>query len=245
MPRKSASVRRFPLKSVSSKFLPQSAPVISTASNELRGDSRAGDDHQAYASAPSRSALAYAWWAWPARESPRSSFQAVDISGANWGKDFELTDFNGSKRTLADFRGKLVLLFFGYTHCPDMCPTTMAKLAEVVRHVGADADRVQVLFVTIDPKRDTPQVLAQYVPAFHPAFLGLYGTEQQTAAAAKEFKVYYHAQQPSDSGFYTVDHSGPVYAFDRRGRLRLFIRPEMSTEAVARDLRTLLQEADG
>ena len=188
-------------------------------------------------------ALAYAWWAWPAREPMRSPFEAVDITGVNWGKGFELTDFNGKQRTLADFRGKVVLLFFGYAHCPDMCPTTMAKLGQATRLMGTDADRVRVLFVTVDPKRDTPRLLAQFVPAFHPAFLGLYGTEHQTAAAAKEFKVYYQLGKPGESGFYTVDHSGPVYALDRRGRLRLFIKPEMSPESVARDLRALLGES--
>ena len=201
--------------------------------------------HAVAASALLLGALAYAWWAWPARESPRKQFEAVDITAVDWGKGFELTDFSGRRRMLADFRGKLVLLFFGYTHCPDMCPLTMAKLGQVMQLVGADADRVQVLFVTVDPKRDTPQLLAQYVRAFHPAFLGLYGTEQQTAAATKEFKVYYQAQTPGESGFYTVDHSGPVYALDRRGRLRLLIKPDMSAEAVARDLRVLLKEPAG
>jgi len=172
-------------------------------------------------------------------------FDAVDITGVDWGRGFELTDHHGTLRTLADFRGKVVLLFFGFTSCPDICPTTMAKLGEVMRLLGADADRVQGLFVTVDPKRDTPQVLAQYVPAFHPAFLGLYGTEQQTANAAKEFKVYFQAQKPGESGFYTVDHSSPVFALDRRGRLRLLIRPEMNAESVARDLRVLLKEPAG
>lgn len=174
-----------------------------------------------------------------------AKFEALDITSVDWGKGFELTDFNGKRRTLADFRGKAVLLFFGYTHCPDVCPTTMAKLGEVMRLLGADANRVQGLFVTVDPKRDTPQVLAQYVPAFHPAFLGLYGTEQQTASAAKEFKVYFQAQKPGESGFYTVDHSGPVFVLDRRGRLRLFASAENSAESVARDLRALLEERAG
>ena len=172
-------------------------------------------------------------------------FEAVDITGVDWGRDFELTDFTGKRRTLADFRGKVVLLFFGYTNCPDMCPTTMAKLGEGMRLLGADADHVQGVFVTVDPKRDTPKVLAQYVPAFYPAFLGLYGTEQQTASAAKEFKVYFQAQQPGESGFYTVDHSGPVYALDRHGRMRLFIKPEMNADSVVRDLRILLKESAG
>ncbi len=186
--------------------------------------------------------VAYATWR-PGGAPP--GFEAVDITGVDWGKDFELTDFNQKRRTLADFRGKLVLLFFGYTHCPDMCPTTMAKMGEAMRLLGADADRVQGLFVTVDPMRDTPQVLAQYVPAFFPTFLGLYGTEQQTANAAKEFKVYFQAQKPGASGFYTVDHSGPVYALDRHGRLRLFIKPEMNAESVVRDLRILLKESAG
>ena len=172
-------------------------------------------------------------------------FDAVDITGVDWGRGFELTDHHGTLRTLADFRGKVVLLFFGFTSCPDICPTTMAKLGEVMRLLGADADRVQGLFVTVDPKRDTPQVLAQYVPAFHPAFLGLYGTELQTASVAKEFKVYFQAQKPDSSGFYTVDHSSPVFALDRRGRLRLLIRPERGAESVARDLRVLLKEPAG
>lgn len=186
--------------------------------------------------------VAYATWR-PGGAPP--GFEAVDITSVDWGRGFDLTDFNQKRRTLADFRGKVVLLFFGYTHCPDICPTTLAKLGEALRLLGADANRVQGLFVTVDPKRDTPQVLAQYVPAFHPAFLGLYGTEQQTASAAKEFKVYFQAQKPGESGFYTVDHSGPVFALDRRGRLRLLIRPELSAESMARDLRILLKEPVG
>lgn len=187
-------------------------------------------------------ALTYAWWAWPGAEQRQARFEAVDITGVDWGRRLELTDFNGKARTLSDFRGKLVLLFFGYTNCPDMCPTTLARLAETVRLLGADADRVQVLFVTVDPERDTPQLLARYVPAFHPSFLGLSGTGQQTADAAREFKVYFRAQAPGQSGFYTVDHSGPVYALDRLGRLRLFIKHEMDAPSIARDLRMLLGE---
>ena len=172
-------------------------------------------------------------------------FDAVDITGVAWGRGFELTDFNGKARTLADFRGKVVLLFFGFTNCPDMCPTTLAKLGQAMRLLGSDADRVQGLFVTVDPRRDTPQVLAQYVPAFYPAFLGLYGTEQQTVDAAKEFKVYFQAQKPSEAGSYTVDHSSPVFALDWRGRLRLLISAEKGVESVVHDLRILLKERTG
>ena len=189
-------------------------------------------------------ALLYAWWARPV-ESPGRKFESIDITGVDWGRGFELTDFNGRPRTLEDFRGKVVLLFFGFTHCPDMCPTTLAKLGRAMQQLGAQADQVQGLFVTVDPKRDTPQVLAQYVPAFYPGFLGLYGTDQQTAAAAKEFKVYFQLQKPNQAGFYTVDHSGPVFVLDRAGRLRLFVSAEISAESLARDLHVLLKESPG
>ncbi len=179
------------------------------------------------------------------RQAWKPAFEAVDITGVEWGKGFELTDHLGRRRTLADFRGKVVAMFFGFTHCPDMCPTTMAKLGEAMRLLGEDASRAQGLFVTVDPKRDTPQVLSQYVPAFHPAFLGLYADAETTARTAKEFKVYYHAQPPNETGFYTVDHSGQILVFDPEGRLRLLIRPELTPESMARDLRSLLQEHAG
>ena len=171
------------------------------------------------------------------------SFEAVDITGADWGRGFELTDHRGARRSLAEFHGKVVMLTFGYTHCPDMCPTTLALLAGSLERLGADAQDVQVLFVTVDPKRDTPQVLAQYVPAFHPTFLGLYGDEPTTARTAKEFKVYFDLRPPNEHGSYTVDHSGQVFVFDPRGRLRLFIRPEAPVDAIVRDVRALLAES--
>jgi len=170
-------------------------------------------------------------------------FEAVDITGVDWGKGFALTDHNGVKRSLGDFGGQVVALFFGYTGCPDMCPTTLALLGASLERMGADARRVQVLFVTVDPKRDTPEVLAQYVPAFHPSFLGLHGDAPAIARTAKEFKVYFQAQKPNDRGYYAVDHSGQVFVFDTHGRLRLFIKPESTPEAIAHDLRALLAEA--
>jgi protein SCO1/2 len=170
-------------------------------------------------------------------------FEAVDITGVEWGKDFSLTDHTGRTRTLADFRGKAVAMFFGFTHCPDMCPTAMAELAEVMKLLGDDASRVQVLFVTVDPKRDTAAVLSQYVPAFHPSFLGLYGDARETERTAKEFKAYYHANTPNASGAYSVDHSGQVLVFDPQGRLRLLMKPDLTPEAMAHDLRLLLKEA--
>ena len=176
----------------------------------------------------------------------RPKFEAVDVTGVDWGRGFELTDHHGKRRTLADFRGKVVAVFFGFTHCPDMCPTTMAMLAEAVRKLGSEAGIVQVLFVTVDPKRDTPQVLAQYVPAFNPAFLGLYADEATTERTAKEFKVYFKAQAPNEHGAYSVDHSGQVFIFDKSGRLRLLTRSSKATpDSVAHDLRLLLQEGRG
>lgn len=171
-------------------------------------------------------------------------FRGVDITGVSWGSGFALTDFRGQRRTLGDFRGKAVMLTFGYTGCPDMCPTTLSLLAAAMRQMGADASQVQVLFVTVDPKRDTPQLLAQYLPAFYPSFLGLYGDQATTERTIAEFKVYAHANPPNEHGSYSVDHSGQVFAFDAAGRIRLLIRPDNATpESIARDLRTLLQES--
>ena len=175
---------------------------------------------------------------------PGAQFEAVDITGVDWGRGFDLTDHHGTRRTLGDFRGKVVMLFFGYTNCPDMCPTTMALLASAVRQLGEeDARDVQVLFVTVDPARDTPQVLAQYVPAFHPSFLGLYSDPETTARTAREFKAFFELRAPNEHGSYTVDHSGQVFVFDPQGRLRLFVRPEAAPEAVVHDVRKLLAEA--
>jgi len=185
---------------------------------------------------------AYATLGGPAPE----RFKAADITGVPWGRGFELTDHHGKRRTLADFRGKVVLLSFGYTGCPDMCPTTLALLAGTVKAMGGDADKIQGLFATVDPKRDTPQLLAQYAPAFHPSFLGLYGDEATTERTVREFKGYYHANKPNEDGSYIIDHSAQVYVFDPAGRIRLFIQPtEATPESVAHDLRMLLHEAAG
>lgn len=183
------------------------------------------------------SIAAYLW------EKPRQAFDAVDVTGADWGRGFDLTDHIGARRRLADFRGKVVMLVFGYTHCPDMCPTTLAMLAGALERMGEDARDVQVLFVTVDPKRDTPKILAQYVPAFYPSFLGLYADPEATARTAREFKAYFELRPPNEQGAYAVDHSGQVYVFDPRGRLRLFVRPEASPESIARDVRALLAES--
>jgi len=172
-------------------------------------------------------------------------FNAVDVTGVDWGKHFELTDHLGRKRTLADFRGKVVTVYFGYTQCPDMCPMAMAKLGAALRLLDSDAQRVQGLFITVDPTRDTPEVLSQYVPAFYPTFLGLSGDPETTARTAKEFRIYYHAQAPNDQGFYTVDHSGQMLVLDTQGRLRLMMKPDLAPESMAHDLQALLHQATG
>jgi protein SCO1/2 len=168
-------------------------------------------------------------------------FKASDISGSSFGRDFELRDPQGSTRRLADFRGKAVVVFFGYTQCPDVCPTTLASLAEAMKQLGPDADRVQVLFITVDPERDTPALLAQYLPAFDPRFLGLYGDAEATARTAKEFKIIYQKVPGSSAGTYTMDHSAGTYVFDPQGRLRLYVANGQGADVFAHDLRELLR----
>jgi protein SCO1/2 len=166
-------------------------------------------------------------------------FRSTDITGAEYGKVLDLTDHNGKLRHLEDFRGKAVVIFFGFTHCPDVCPTTLAETAAALKTLGADADRVQVLFVTIDPERDTGEALAKYVTAFDPRFLGLRGDADATQRAAKEFKVFYEKRKTGDT--YSMDHSGQTYVIDPQGRLRLLVRPERLAEDLPEDLRTLLR----
>jgi protein SCO1/2 len=169
------------------------------------------------------------------------AFRSTDITGVEYGRTLELTDHRGQKRRLQDFRGRAVVLFFGFTHCPDVCPTTLADMAQAMRQLGPDAERVQVLFVTVDPERDTQEVLAKYVPAFDPRFLGLRGDLEPTRAVAKEFKVYFEKRPGKTPGEYSVDHSAQSYVIDPQGRLRLFVRHERIAEDLAPDLRTLLQ----
>jgi protein SCO1/2 len=174
-----------------------------------------------------------------APEGPK--FRSTDVTGAEFGRALALTAHDGKPRTLEDFRGKAVVLFFGYTHCPDVCPTTLADIAGALKKLGADAVRVQVLFVTVDPERDTREVLAQYVPAFDPRFLGLYGDADATMKAAKEFRIYFAKNQGSAPGAYTMDHSAQGFVYDPQGRLRLIIRPDRIAQDLAEDLRTLLR----
>ncbi|HEY7943735.1 MAG: SCO family protein [Burkholderiales bacterium] len=170
-------------------------------------------------------------------------FKGSDVTGAGFGRDFRLTDQNGKTRTLADFRGKAVVIFFGYTQCPDFCPTTLSELAAAMKELGADAGRVQVLFVTVDPERDTREVLAHYVPAFDPSFLGLYGDAAATAEVAKEFKIIYQKQPGREPGSYTLDHSAGTYIFDPEGRLRVYETYGPGPDVYAHDLREVLKPA--
>lgn len=169
-----------------------------------------------------------------------AAFRNTDISGAEFGRTLALTDHHGQPRTLADFRGKAVIVFFGYTSCPDVCPTALARFAEAMQQLGADAARVQVLFVTLDPARDTPAKLAAYVPWFDPSFLGLYGDAAATAAAAREFKVFYAKKETGGGMAYVLDHSAGAYVFDPAGRIRLYVKDDATIAAIVGDLRDLL-----
>jgi protein SCO1/2 len=173
---------------------------------------------------------------------PKPEFKASDVTGSGFAKDFALNDASGKPRTLADFKGKAVVVFFGYVQCPDVCPTTLATLAEAMKLLGKDADRVQVLFVTIDPERDTPRLLAEYVPAFDSRFLGLWGDAEATARVAKEFKVLYRKQPGPTPETYTMDHSAGSFVFDPQGRLRLYVGHGQGANVFAHDLRELLRE---
>ncbi|TAK66025.1 MAG: SCO family protein [Betaproteobacteria bacterium] len=172
----------------------------------------------------------------------QSGFKNTDVTGADCCKDFRLTDHNGKTRTLADFRGKAVVMFFGYTQCPDVCPTTMLEMKAVLQQLGADAQRVQMLFVTVDPERDTRELLSSYVPAFDPGFLGLYGDLETTARTAKDFRVFYQKQAGGTPGSYSVDHTAGSYVFDPQGRVRLFVRHGDGGANLVADLRILLKQ---
>ncbi len=169
-----------------------------------------------------------------------SPFLATDITGAGFARDFSLTDHNGRTRTLADFRGKVVAIFFGYTHCPDVCPTTLSDFAGAMRQLGPLAERVQVLFVTVDPERDTPELLKTFVPAFNPSFLGMYTDADTLRELAKEYKVVYQKTSVKAPDDYLMDHTAGTYVYDPQGNLRLLIPYGSSSDAIAQDLKTLL-----
>ena len=175
---------------------------------------------------------------------PKAQFRAVDLTGADYAKDFQLTDFNGQPRTLADYKGKIVVLFFGFTQCPDVCPTTLSELAEAKKLLGADGEKLQGLFISVDPERDTPEVLKEYMKAFDPSFVALYASSpEKLAAVAKDFKVYYKKVDGKTPSTYTMDHTAASYIYDTQGRLRLYTRYGSGAQALADDVRLLLKEA--
>jgi protein SCO1/2 len=174
-----------------------------------------------------------------AREGP--SFRATDITGAELGRELQLVDHNGVPRSLVDFRGKVLVVFFGFTHCPDVCPATLADLARARKQLGAQAERVQVVMVTVDPERDTPEVLRQYVTALDPSFLGLTGDAEAIARTAREFKVFYQKSPGATPQSYSVDHSSGTFVFDTAGRVRLLVGYGQGAEVFAHDIGELLK----
>jgi len=174
------------------------------------------------------------------RSSTKASFFSTDVTGADYGKSLSLTDQNGQARTLADFKGKVVVLFFGFTQCPDVCPTTLAAMAAVMKELGTDAARVQVVLVTLDPERDSAAMLGAYVTAFNPTFIALRGDTEATTRAAREFKVFFQKVPGKTPGAYSLDHTAASYALDDQGRLRLYIRSTQTVPEITADLRLLL-----
>jgi protein SCO1/2 len=174
-----------------------------------------------------------------------TAFKSVDITGADYAKQLSLTDFDGKKRTLADFKGKVVFVFFGFTQCPEVCPTTMAELAEVKRRLGKDGDRVQGVFITIDPERDTAEVLKAYLTGMDPSFIGLRGSLDEVNAASRDFKVFYQKVPTQDGKGYTMDHTAGGFVFDPSGQVRLFVRYGLGVDALTSDIKQLLALGSG
>ncbi|WP_310626799.1 SCO family protein [Limnohabitans sp.] len=170
----------------------------------------------------------------------KPKFNAIDITGADYAKGFTSTDHNGQNRSLSDFKGKIVVLFFGYTQCPDVCPTSMMELAEVKRLLGADAEKLQGIFVTVDPTRDTAELLKAYMTNFDPTFIAFIPTPEQLAVVAKDYKIYYKKVDGKTPTSYTVDHSAGSYVYDTRGNVRLYSRYGSGAKVLAQDIQTLL-----
>jgi protein SCO1/2 len=173
----------------------------------------------------------------------KPAFVSIDVTGANYAKNFELTDHNQQVRHLTDFAGKVVVMFFGYTQCPDVCPTSMAELAEVKKSLGADGDKLQGIFVSVDPERDKPEMLKAYMANFDPTFLAMTTTPEKLADLAKDYKVYYKKVEGKTPTSYTMDHSAGSYVYDTKGQLRLFTRYGSGAAALAADIKLLFKEA--
>lgn len=173
----------------------------------------------------------------------RVQFQSIDITGADYAKGFTLTDHHGQSRSLSDFKGKVVVLFFGYTQCPDVCPTSMVELAEVKRLLGSDGDKLQGVFVTVDPARDTADLLKAYMANFDPSFVAFVPTADELTDVAKRFKIYYKKQEGKTPTSYTMDHSAGSYVYDTNGNVRLYSRYGSGAKVLAQDIQTLLRTA--
>jgi protein SCO1/2 len=171
------------------------------------------------------------------------SFSSVDVTGVDYARDFDLTDHNGKQRHLGDFAGKVVLMFFGYTQCPDVCPTTMTEMTTIKKALGKDGERLQVLFVTVDPERDTPELLKAYMENFDPTFLALRTSPEKLVELTKDYKIYYKKVEGSTPTSYTMDHSAGSYVYDPKGKLRLFTRYGSPQEALSKDIQALLNGA--
>jgi len=172
----------------------------------------------------------------------KPSFHAVDLTGADYAKGFALKDADGKERTLADFKGKVVVMFFGFAQCPDVCPTTMAEMTQVKQQLGKDADKLAVLFVTVDPARDTPEVMKAYMGAFDPGFVALIPTPEQLAVVAKDYKIYYKKVEGKTPTSYSMEHSAASYVYDTQGRLRLFSRYGTGVAPMLADVQALLRQ---
>lgn len=173
----------------------------------------------------------------------KPSFNAIDLTGAEYARDFKLSDMNGRERSLADFKGKVVAVFFGFAQCPDVCPTTMLEMKQIKDKLGADGDKLQVIYITVDPERDTAPVMKEYMAAFDPSFLALIPSTEQLAATAKDFKVYYKKVEGKTPTSYTMDHSAASYLYDPQGRLRLYARYGTPVDALTSDIQTLLKQS--
>lgn len=176
------------------------------------------------------------------KAAPGPAFQSVDISGAEYAKDFSLPDSEGKTRTLGEFKGKVVAIFFGYTQCPDVCPTTLAEMAEIKQQLGADGDKLQAIFISVDPERDTPEILSAYMANFDPSFIALRPNPEQLTAVAKDFKVYFKKVDSATPGAYTMDHSAATYLYDPQGRLRLYSKYGGGSAPLLADIRQLLAQ---
>lgn len=171
----------------------------------------------------------------------KPAFRSIDITGADYAREFKLADFNGQQRTLADFRGKVVVVFFGFAQCPDVCPTALSDLVQVKQLLGADGSKLQAIFITLDPERDSAQVLKAYTANFDPQFLALIPTVEQLPELARHFKIFYRKNEGKTPGSYTLDHSAGSYVFDPQGRVRLYTRQGIKPEALAQDVTILLR----